>query len=168
VLRRTHAIIAFVLPLCVAAGAGAEEPSLRCDVEGTLPRVPAEKTPADDVEATPSEQGISEAPAAEAQGAAVPIFESGSEPRASREAAPPARVQRSLPPSVQSTPASGSGAVLGLRLPAFIAFGIGGLGAGGAVVTHLAAQDERVAEQGRRQRLLGVLSAAGRRAPNGA
>jgi hypothetical protein len=47
----------------------------------------------------------------------------------------PRKLSESAPPA----PASDKAAPLGLRLPAFIAFGIGGLGAGGAVVTHLAA-----------------------------
>jgi hypothetical protein len=50
---------------------------------------------------------------------------------------PPARDQDG--PQVQRLPPSSASRPLTLRLPAFIALGVGGLGAGGAVLAHLAA-----------------------------
>jgi hypothetical protein len=133
--RAARTIIAFVLPLSVAPAAAAEEPKSACNACAPSPdeTLPAEP------EATPSEQDVSEAPPAEAQGGAAPNFE----PSLARETHPDAASSHPVPrlPPVSAADAAGAaqGPPLGLRLPTFIAFGIGGLGAGGAVVTHLAA-----------------------------
>ncbi len=139
-LRRTHAIIAFVLPLCVAAEATAEEPNFESDAAETpLLLAMADETPPAELATIPSAQVISEAPPAEAQGGAASNIEPRLEPPA-RTDPPLPKPERRLPPASAATlPASGNGVLLGLRLPTFIAFGIGGLGAGGAVVTRLAA-----------------------------
>ena len=127
-LRRTHAIIVIVLPICVAAPALAEEPNFPADVDTAAP-----------AEALPSEQQVCEAPHAEPQGGAA----SNSDPRVAQAArldpSPSEPVARLPAVSAPDTPAAAKGTLLGLRLPTFIALGIGGLGAGGAVVTHLAA-----------------------------
>jgi hypothetical protein len=140
VLRRTHAIIALTLPLCVAASATAEEPlSQPAAAEMPLLLAMADDTPPVELETIPSAQEVSEAPPAEAQGGTA----SNLEPHVvepPRIDAPLPEPARHLPPaSPANTPASVNGPTLGLRLPTFIAFGLGGLGAGGAVVARLAA-----------------------------
>jgi hypothetical protein len=133
-LRKAHAIIAFALPLCAALPARAEEPDLRSDAASA-----GSEAPAEELESTPSDADISEALASPAQGGGASNPEPSLERRA-RLDPPPAEPMPPAPPvSAPVTSGSGSGRLLGLRLPTFIAFGIGGLGAGGAVVTHLAA-----------------------------
>lgn len=137
VLPRARAIIALTLPLCVASAAAAEEPNSRADC-CTAPEVAQPSAP--EAPEASTEQEVSEAPPAEAQGATTAIFDVHVAPRPRLDAPPVETAERTPPPSAQpSTGAPASAPLLGVRFPAFIAFGIGSLGAGGAVVTRLVA-----------------------------
>jgi hypothetical protein len=128
--RNIHAIAVFALAKCIAPCAAAEEPPPRADPADSSVKSEPATEPAQAPASSSKE--VSGADAPEAQ---VPVQEN-SEPTPSTQAlvfdAPPAT--KSVPVSERKVPH-----VLGVRVPAFIALSLGGLEAGGAVVTRLVA-----------------------------
>lgn len=137
-MRKTHAAAVLALAKCVTTPATAEEPAA-ASPPSEAAASPSEPAPA--AVATAAATPSPTSPGSEVSGAA-PSETQGAEPANSEPAIPREQVP-SLPP-VDAKPAASPGQsktplFLGLRLPTFIAFGVGGLGAGGAVVTRLAA-----------------------------
>lgn len=119
---------AVALVTSVVGHVAAEEAEARCDA---CEAPAAEALDGAAVEATSPAPDVSEAPSSPAQGATPQNSE-----RPPELAGPSVPAPAALPaPSA----AAQSSALLGVHLPEFIAFGLGGLGAGGAVVTRLAA-----------------------------
>jgi hypothetical protein len=130
-VRKTHSAALVVLAKCIAPAAAAEEPAAPavCDsaakpAESSAPAAaPADSAPRVD---------ISGAFDSRAQVGVAPNSEQPA-PEPASAAVPQADVKPVPAPVVKKEPR-----LLGIRLPAFIALSVGGLGAGGAVVTRIA------------------------------
>lgn len=79
-------------------------------------------------------QALGKKPAPTTTAQVAPAAQNGSRP--ARQLPPPTAALTTLPPRFSATRPS-------LRVPALVALGLGGLGAGGAVVTGIAAQGSR-------------------------
>jgi hypothetical protein len=122
--------VVVVLVKTIAPSAAAEEPTSRCDACEVQPEAPVPSDPTG--VSAPSEPAsavdqVPGAPLAETQGATLPNLDSPLPGIVPLEAAPPRPIEPKEP------------LFLGVRLPTFIAFGLGSLGVGGAVVARLAA-----------------------------
>jgi len=132
--RGVYVFVAVALSATVATPALAEDQDSRCDAcsppssDDGVTSVP---------EATSTVPDVSETDPPRSQGGTVTNFE----PEVDRDAAPAGAGSGVGAGSgfASAAGASNQPMVLGLRFPEFLAFGIGGLGAGGAVVTRLAA-----------------------------
>lgn len=132
-MRNTHVAALLALAPCLSAHAAAEEPQPAAEAPESADSTPKPAPSSEAAQASSAGNGVSEAAPSEPQGQPS----KNSAPQPAKEAIPslpPLEPKPALPPSQSKTPL-----FLGLRLPTFIALGVGSLGAGGAVVTRLAA-----------------------------
>lgn len=133
-MRKTHSAAIFALAKCIAPAAAAEEPPTAPVCESTVKSseepapAAASKTPASGTEVSGAEDS-------EAQGEVAPNLEPPSPPE---PVASTAQRAAETKPAPLPAPSKKETRLLGIRLPAFIALSVGGLGAGGAVVTRIA------------------------------
>jgi hypothetical protein len=127
-VRNIHALAAFAIAKAIAPCAAAEEPPAHADSADSQGKSDAAAEP---TSVSPSNE-VSGADAPEAQ---VPVEENSATAPASQavvfDALP---ATKDVPASERKVPR-----VLGVRVPAFVALSLGGLEAGGAVVTRLVA-----------------------------
>lgn len=131
-VRRTHSAAIVALAKCIAPSAAAEEPA--------TPAVCDSATKSSD-ESEPAAASTATAAGTEVSGAQAPASQVVVEPNL--EEPYPAEVAIDTTAAADTKPAPAPSPkketrLLGIRLPAFIALSVGGLGAGGAVVTRIA------------------------------
>ncbi len=131
-LRKTHSAALVALAKCIAPPAAAEEPAKVAVYDSAAESGKTFDPVAASTETAPRVD-VSGADDSGAQVAVVPNSEPRSAEPVAVEADPPADIKPPPPPVVKKEPR-----LLGIRLPAFIALSVGGLGAGGAVVTRIA------------------------------